>query len=168
MSVAVTNSKKHHSIKKRPSPVAFFVHVCNLRNHLASNKYIFPISPIMTNKYFLLIMIMLSSASCRQNDSFTLSGDLQGLKAGDTLLFEAYEPAFYTPTSQDTLIIEDNNTFWFTIPAQHTTFGYLEYIGLRRLSEYQHLRWWILRQSVNSSVSRHDKRIGQFRDLIYP
>lgn len=82
----------------------------------------------MTNKYFLLIMIMLSSASCRQNDSFTLSGDLQGLKAGDTLLFEAYEPAFYTPTSQDTLIIEDNNTFWFTIPAQHTTFGYLEYI----------------------------------------
>lgn len=105
MSVAVTNSKKHHSIKKRPSPVAFFVHVCNLRNHLASNKYIFPISPIMTNKYFLLIMIMLSSASCRQNDSFTLSGDLQGLKAGDTLLFEAYEPAFYTPTSQDTKII---------------------------------------------------------------
>lgn len=82
----------------------------------------------MTNKYFLLIMIMLSSASCRQNDSFTLSGDLQGLKAGDTLLFEAYEPAFYTPTSQDTLIIENNNTFRFTIPAQHTTFGYLEYI----------------------------------------
>ena len=82
----------------------------------------------MTNKYFLLIMIMLSSVSCRQNDSFTLSGDLQGLKAGDTLLFEAYEPAFYTPTSQDTLIIENNNTFRFTIPAQHTTFGYLEYI----------------------------------------
>ena len=35
---------------------------------------------------------------------------------------------FYTPTSQDTLIIENNNTFRFTIPAQHTTFGYLEYI----------------------------------------
>ena len=50
------------------------------------------------------------------------------MKAGDTLLFEAYEPAFYTPTSQDTLIIENNNTFRFTIPAQHTTFGYLEYI----------------------------------------
>ncbi len=82
----------------------------------------------MTNKYVLLIMIMLSSVSCRQNNSFTLSGDLQGLKAGDTLLFKEYEPAFFTPISQDTLILEDNNTFRFTIPAQHTTLGYLEYV----------------------------------------
>lgn len=71
---------------------------------------------------FLLLVI-----ACRPVDTFTVSGRLQGLNAGDTLRFDTYTLPFYEPISADTFIIAENNTIDITIEAHHTIYGLLQY-----------------------------------------
>ena len=71
---------------------------------------------------FLLLVI-----ACRPVDTFTVSGRLQGLNAGDTLRFDTYTLPFYEPISADTFIVAENNTIDITIEAHHTIYGLLQY-----------------------------------------
>lgn len=71
---------------------------------------------------FLLLVI-----ACRPVDTFTVSGRLQGLNAGDTLRFDTYTLPFYDPISADTFIVAENNTIDITIEAHHTIYGLLQY-----------------------------------------
>lgn len=71
---------------------------------------------------FLLLVI-----ACRPVDTFTVSGRLQGLNAGDTLRFDTYTLPFYEPISADTFIVAENNTIDITIKAHHTIYGLLQY-----------------------------------------
>lgn len=71
---------------------------------------------------FLLLVI-----ACRPVDTFTVSGRLQGLNAGDTLRFDTYTLPFYEPISADTFIVAENNTIDITIEAHHTIYGFLQY-----------------------------------------
>ena len=71
---------------------------------------------------FLLLVI-----ACRPVDTFTVSGRLQGLNAGDTLRFDTYTLPFYEPISADTFIVAENNTIDITIEVHHTIYGFLQY-----------------------------------------
>lgn len=71
---------------------------------------------------FLLLVI-----ACRPVGTFTVSGRLQGLNAGDTLRFDTYTLPFYEPISADTFIVAENNTIDITIKAHHTIYGLLQY-----------------------------------------
>lgn len=71
---------------------------------------------------FLLLVI-----ACRPVDTFTVSGRLQGLNAGDTLRFDTYTLPFYDPISADTFIVAENNTIDISIAAHHTIYGLLQY-----------------------------------------
>lgn len=71
---------------------------------------------------FLLLVI-----ACRPVSTFTVSGRLQGLNAGDTLRFDTYTLPFYDPISADTFIVAENNTIDITIEAHHTIYGLLQY-----------------------------------------
>ena len=71
---------------------------------------------------FLLLVI-----ACPPVDTFTVSGRLQGLNAGDTLRFDTYTLPFYEPISADTFIVAENNTIDITIEAHHTIYGLLQY-----------------------------------------
>lgn len=75
-------------------------------------------------------VLLLAGISCRSVDSFTLSGRLQDLKAGDTLFFNAYTLPFYDSTSADTFVVTDDHTMQISIPAHHTTYGHLQYAPL--------------------------------------
>ena len=69
---------------------------------------------------FLLLVI-----ACRPVDTFTVSGRLQGLNAGDTLRFDTYTLPFYEPISADTFLVAEHNTMDITIEAHHTNNGHL-------------------------------------------
>ena len=78
----------------------------------------------------LALVLLLAGIACRPVDSFTLSGHLQGLKAGDTLRFSTYTLPFYDPISADTFVVTDDHTMQISIPTHHTTYGHLQYAPL--------------------------------------
>lgn len=76
-------------------------------------------------KILALVALLAALASCRQTtqtDGFKLSGDLEGLQAGDTLFLKTFLLPDWKEDRVDTILVEKAGTFSAFIPMEHTTF----------------------------------------------
>lgn len=76
-------------------------------------------------KILALVALLATLASCRQTtqtDGFKLSGDLEGLQAGDTLFLKTFLLPDWKEDRVDTILVEKAGTFSAFIPMEHTTF----------------------------------------------
>lgn len=77
-------------------------------------------------KILILAAFVAALTSCRQTapqtDCFRLSGDLEGLQAGDTLFLRTYLLPDWKEDGVDTIWVEKAGTFSVTVPIGHTTF----------------------------------------------
>lgn len=74
-------------------------------------------------KILILAALAAALASCRpsaRTDGFRLSGDLEGLQAGDTLLLTAYLLPDRKEDRSDTVLAEKAGSFSFFVPASQT------------------------------------------------
>lgn len=70
----------------------------------------------------LLLIAVAISAQAQNNSSFILQGSIDGLQKGDTLIITEYTLPEWIIEKQDTLIVQQNNTFSVTFPLEHTTY----------------------------------------------
>lgn len=76
-------------------------------------------------KFFALIALLGAIVSCRyatHTDGFKLSGELEGLQAGDTLFLTSFLLPDWEEESVDTILVEKAGTFSAFIPMERTTY----------------------------------------------
>ncbi len=76
-------------------------------------------------KNLILAALLAALASCqptKQTEGFKLSGDLEGLQAGDTLFLTTYLLPDWQAGESDTILVQQNGTFSAFIPTKHTEF----------------------------------------------